>query len=103
MPVSSTSNLIIALLPLVCKSYLREEAGRIVMLHKEWLGLTWKKYTKEAQRTVRNAVNFCISHGPCFSSEICLVQTQSISSWLWLTAIRPIPLLSTSFSRKFQI
>ena len=52
MPVSSTSNLIIALFPLVCKSYLREEAGRIVMLHKEWLGMTWKKYSKEAHRAL---------------------------------------------------
>lgn len=29
-----------------------EEAGRIVMLHKEWLGMTWKKYTEEAHRAI---------------------------------------------------
>ena len=31
-----------------------EEAGRIVMLHKEWLGMTWKKYTEEAHKAVAN-------------------------------------------------
>ena len=29
-----------------------EEAGRIVALHKEWLGMTWKKYTEEAHKAV---------------------------------------------------
>ena len=28
------------------------EAQRIVMLHKEWLGMTWKKYTEEAHRAM---------------------------------------------------
>lgn len=31
-----------------------EEAGRIVMLHKEWLGMTWKKYTEEAHKAMAN-------------------------------------------------
>ena len=31
-----------------------EEAGRIVALHKEWLGMTWKKYTEEAHKAVAN-------------------------------------------------
>ena len=31
-----------------------EEAGRIVTLHKEWLGMTWKKYTEEAHKAVAN-------------------------------------------------
>lgn len=31
-----------------------DEAGRIVMLHKEWLGMTWKKYTQEAHRAMAN-------------------------------------------------
>lgn len=31
-----------------------EEAGRIVLLHKEWLGMTWKKYTEEAHRAIAN-------------------------------------------------
>lgn len=31
-----------------------EEAERIVMLHKEWLGMTWKKYTEEAHRAMGN-------------------------------------------------
>ena len=31
-----------------------EEAGRIVMLHKEWLGMTWKKYTEEAHKSMAN-------------------------------------------------
>ena len=31
-----------------------DEAGRIVMLHKEWLGMTWKKYTEEAHRAIVN-------------------------------------------------
>ena len=29
-----------------------KEAGRIVLLHKEWLGMTWKKYTEEAHKAV---------------------------------------------------
>ena len=29
-----------------------EEGRRIVLLHKEWLGMTWKKYTAEAHRTI---------------------------------------------------
>lgn len=29
-----------------------EEAERIVLLHKEWLGMTWKKYTEEAHRGI---------------------------------------------------
>lgn len=29
-----------------------EEAGKIVKLHKEWLGMTWKQYTKEAHKGV---------------------------------------------------
>ncbi|HIS27306.1 MAG TPA: MerR family transcriptional regulator [Candidatus Pullilachnospira intestinigallinarum] len=28
------------------------EAERIVMLHKEWLGMTWKTYTREAHRAM---------------------------------------------------
>ena len=31
-----------------------EEAARIVMLHKEWLGMTWKRYTEEAHKAVAN-------------------------------------------------
>lgn len=31
-----------------------EEARRIVLLHKEWLGMTWKKYTEEAHRAIVN-------------------------------------------------
>lgn len=31
-----------------------DEAERIVMLHKEWLGMTWKKYTEEAHRAMGN-------------------------------------------------
>ena len=31
-----------------------EEAGRIVLLHKEWLGMTWKQYTEEAHRAIAN-------------------------------------------------
>ena len=31
-----------------------EEAGRIVVLHKEWLGMTWKTYTEEAHKAVAN-------------------------------------------------
>lgn len=30
------------------------EAGRIVSLHREWLGMTWKKYTQEAHRAMAN-------------------------------------------------
>lgn len=29
-----------------------EEAKRIVILHKEWLGMTWKKYTQEAHEAI---------------------------------------------------
>lgn len=29
-----------------------EEAKRIVILHKEWLGMTWKQYTKQAHKGV---------------------------------------------------
>lgn len=29
-----------------------EEAKRIVLLHKEWLGKTWKQYTKEAHKAI---------------------------------------------------
>lgn len=31
-----------------------EKAGRIVALHKEWLGMTWKEYKKEAHKAVAN-------------------------------------------------
>ena len=31
-----------------------EEAKRIVILHKEWLGMTWKKYTEEAHKAIAN-------------------------------------------------
>lgn len=31
-----------------------DEARRIVMLHKEWLGMTWKEYTEEAHKAVAN-------------------------------------------------
>lgn len=31
-----------------------EEAKRIVILHKEWLGKTWKKYTEEAHKAIAN-------------------------------------------------
>ena len=31
-----------------------EEARRMVLLHKEWLGMTWKKYTEEAHRAIVN-------------------------------------------------
>lgn len=31
-----------------------DEAGRIVTLHKEWLGMTWKKYTEEAHKAIAN-------------------------------------------------
>lgn len=31
-----------------------EEAGRIVALHKEWLGMTWKQYTAEAHKALAN-------------------------------------------------
>ncbi len=31
-----------------------EEAGRIVILHKEWLGMTWKRYTEEAHNAMAN-------------------------------------------------
>lgn len=31
-----------------------EEAKRIVILHKEWLGRTWKQYTKEAHKAIAN-------------------------------------------------
>ena len=31
-----------------------EEAKRIVVLHKEWLGITWKKYTEEAHKAIAN-------------------------------------------------
>ena len=31
-----------------------EEAGLIVALHKEWLGMTWKEYTEEAHKAVAN-------------------------------------------------
>lgn len=29
-----------------------KEAKEIVLLHKEWLGMTWKKYTKEAHKAI---------------------------------------------------
>lgn len=29
-----------------------DEAKRIVLLHKEWLGKTWKKYTREAHKAI---------------------------------------------------
>ena len=32
-----------------------EEAKKIVLLHKEWLKMTWKKYTKEAHKGIANA------------------------------------------------
>lgn len=31
-----------------------DEAERIVKLHKEWLGMTWKKYTQEAHKAIAN-------------------------------------------------
>lgn len=31
-----------------------EEAKRIVILHKEWLGRTWKQYTAEAHKAIAN-------------------------------------------------
>lgn len=31
-----------------------DEARRIVLLHKEWLSMTWKKYTEEAHKAVAN-------------------------------------------------
>lgn len=31
-----------------------ESGRRIVLLHKEWLGMTWKKYTEEAHKAVAN-------------------------------------------------
>lgn len=31
-----------------------EEAKKIVLLHKEWLGMTWKKYTEEAHKAIAN-------------------------------------------------
>lgn len=31
-----------------------EEAKRIVILHKEWLGMTWKQYTQEAHKAIAN-------------------------------------------------
>ena len=31
-----------------------EEGERIVTLHKEWLGMTWKRYTEEAHKAVAN-------------------------------------------------
>lgn len=31
-----------------------EEGGRIVALHKEWSGMTWKKYTEEAHKAIAN-------------------------------------------------
>ena len=32
-----------------------EEAEKIVLLHKEWLEMTWKKYTKEAHKAIATA------------------------------------------------
>ena len=37
-----------------------EEAARIVMLHKEWLGMTWKRYTDIRKRRIRR-LRICIS------------------------------------------
>lgn len=31
-----------------------EEGRRVVMLHKEWLGLTWKTYSEEAHKAITN-------------------------------------------------